>query len=122
MSGRASPNARLSRGLKERLRRLEGFMRVRQFTLSCSPRPSSRDLLLVIVACLYGLVWAVSGELTSDIYCRVRYARLGRWDCSWRIGARWLSTTNATTAKVSDLSRREVPRTLARRSSSQNTP
>jgi len=52
MSGRASPNARLSRDLKERLRRLEGFMRVRQFTLSCSPRPSSRDLLLVIVACL----------------------------------------------------------------------
>src|SRR5215208_2419879 len=63
------------------------------------------------------LAWAVCGELTSDVYGRRRYARLVRWRCSWRIGARWPSTTNTTAAKVSDLSRREVRRIPLPRSS-----
>ena len=73
-------------------------------------RPLDRAMALSMGATAFGL--GGCGELTSDVYCRRQYARSGRWRCSWRIGARWLSTTNATAANEGDLSRREVPSTL----------
>ena len=84
-------------------------------------RPLDRAMALGVGATAFGLggVWgAYKRRLLPTVVCTV-----GRWRCSWRIGASWLSTTNATAVKVSDLSRREVPRTPStRRSSSQNSP
>jgi hypothetical protein len=82
-------------------------------------RPLDRAMALSIGATAFGFggVWgAYKRRLLPTAVCTV-----GRWRCCWRIDGRWSSTTNATAAKVSDLSRREVPRTLARRRS-QNSP